>query len=461
VTQLRNMAVPTREAAHLLDPQTLREAMERYLANPIFRAAQYQELVLDDNPYRRPVRPDDIGLVDFSAPLDRRNFSQLSGLMGHRMLLNIYDTRKLLMPSAPTQEKWRDFARFYGEANRVLGDVIRPYLEDHLFAFVRDEAAERTTDDPKVIRGRIGEFTAARRAQADALRSLVAASPSRDNMVSMVAIQSVAIALNARLSPPVELPVPGRALGLPGHPGHLDDLAREVAGRTGVKYEPHSYFQYYLPSTLALMNYLNAAAQDPGRAFRLAGALAAHMVDTAIMSETYPDLMAGDPPALPVPAGRGPDTAALDEVVAAVDRIGGPFGAAEMSRGFEEYAVLLDVQHQDCVTQFSWIDQMPAYRAKAESLQKAIDEYEIPVELDTFVESWEECSTTHVHDEDRLLVIESGEMEFWNCFGTQHTYVPGDKTFIPKHRLHGSVVLSGECVYHQPVITPELDARFG
>ena len=42
-----------------------------------------------------------------------------------------------------------------------------------------------------------------------------------------------------------------------------------------------------LPSTLALMNYLNAAAQDPGRAFRLAGALAAHMVDTAVMSETY------------------------------------------------------------------------------------------------------------------------------------------------------------------------------
>ncbi|MGB9376476.1 MAG: cupin domain-containing protein, partial [Mycobacteriales bacterium] len=75
--------------------------------------------------------------------------------------------------------------------------------------------------------------------------------------------------------------------------------------------------------------------------------------------------------------------------------------------------------------------------------------------------SWEECSTTHVHDDDRLLVIETGEMEFWNCFGVKHTYRPGDMTFIPKHRLHGSVVQSGECVYHQPVITRELLARHG
>jgi quercetin dioxygenase-like cupin family protein len=66
-----------------------------------------------------------------------------------------------------------------------------------------------------------------------------------------------------------------------------------------------------------------------------------------------------------------------------------------------------------------------------------------------------------VHDEDRLLIIESGQMDFWNCLGARHTYVPGDMAFIPKHRLHGSVVLSGECVYHQPVISAELDARFG
>jgi mannose-6-phosphate isomerase-like protein (cupin superfamily) len=111
--------------------------------------------------------------------------------------------------------------------------------------------------------------------------------------------------------------------------------------------------------------------------------------------------------------------------------------------------------------QFSWINAMPGYVEKARRLHRAINEHSIEVELDTFIESWEECSTTHVHDDDRLLVIESGQMHFWNCFGRKHEFRPGDMTFIPKHRLHGSVVLSGECVYHQPVITPELDRRFG
>jgi len=148
-------------------------------------------------------------------------------------------------------------------------------------------------------------------------------------------------------------------------------------------------------------------------------------------------------------------------IVAEVERVGGGYAVRELSRGLEEYAVLLEVQHDDFTQQFTWINAMPAYAEKAERLQRAIDEHRIPVQLDTFVESWEECSTTHVHDDDRLLVIESGQMDFWNCLGARHTYRPGDKAFIPKHRLHGSVVLTGECVYHQPVITPELDARFG
>jgi len=134
---------------------------------------------------------------------------------------------------------------------------------------------------------------------------------------------------------------------------------------------------------------------------------------------------------------------------------------AAFDRGAREYAMLLDVHHDDLTIQLRWIDSSPAYRAKAERLQAAIDEHHIPVALDTFVESWEECSTTHVHDDDRLLVIESGEMEFWNCFSGTHKFRPGDKLFIPKHRLHGSVVLSGECVYHQPVIDADLDRRYG
>ena len=46
-----------------------------------------------------------------------------------------------------------------------------------------------------------------------------------------------------------------------------------------------------------------------------------------------------------------------------------------------------------------------------------------------------------------------------NFLGNRFT--AGSMMFVPKHRLHGSVVTAGHCSYHQPVITPELDARFG
>jgi len=455
-----------------VDSEIMKEAVETYLANPVFQAARYEELVLDDNPYRRPVRPDDIGLVDFGTPLRREDFAQLSGLMGHRMLLNIHDTGRLLLPSLPTDQKWHDYQRFYNPESRFLGSLIRPYLEAHLFGFVQREAAGR---GPRTTAG-LGEQAPAaaadRRHRAAELADVVAAArpQDRDPMIDMLAIQSDAASLNAGTRPATALSNVAGSASLPGvHSGQIGgDLMRRVADSAGIKYEPHSYIQYYLPSTLALMNYVNAAALDPGRVFALAGALMAHALETRELEGAVEPLLAerlqepgtvGALERVADPAGYA--DRALGAALAVVERAGGEFAVAEFGRGLQEYTVLLEIHHEDRMTQFRWINDMPAYAEKARRLQNAITGHGIDVDLDTFVESWEECSTTHVHDQDRLLVIESGQMEFWNCFGRRHEFRPGDMTFIPKHRLHGSVVLSGECVYHQPVITAELDRQFG
>jgi hypothetical protein len=473
VTSLKS---PSPETGYLnllaIDGEILTEAVETYLANPIFKAARYEELVLDDNPYRRPVRPDDIGLVDFSRPLSRENFSQLSGLMGHRMLLNIYDTAKLMLPREPTAEKWRDYQLFYNSETRFLGELLRPSLEAHLFGFVHDEARQREVRTAAELGDQARLQAEARLGRAAQLAGVItaAAREDRDAMIDMLAIQSDAASLNSGTRAALALrPVVGSA-SLPGvGPGQIGgELLRRVADTDGIKYEPHSYFQYYLPSTLALMNYVNGAALYPGRIFALAGALLAHSLETREQEAALEPLLVGHATesGLAVQLDRARDPAgdagrALAAALPVIERAGGEFAIGEFGRGFAEYSILLEIQHEDRMRQFEWINAMPAYVEKARRLQKAINDYAIEVELDTFVESWEECSTTHVHDENRLLVIESGQMHFWNCFGRRHDYRPGDMAFIPKQRLHGSVVLSGECVYHQPVITPELDRRFG
>jgi len=477
VTPLKDMQL--KEKTLTMPPiggEIMQEAIASYLANPIFRAARYEELVLDDNPYRRPVRPDDIGLVDFSAPLTRANFAQLSGLMGHRMLLNIYDCGKLFLPQQPTPQKWRDFEQFYAEGSRFLGDLIRPYLQAHLFGFLAGEARQEDARTAAGASALVSEIAADRHRCADELRDLVRSSLSQDAMIGMLSIQAAATSLNTSTQPTSalhRLASAGRQAGLPAALGVTGTAHRQALGdgRSGeIKYEPHSYYQYYLPSTLALMNYINGAAQDPGQVFALVGALVAQSAEAAAMRaalEPAPAERLGGAAAAAAAgaisvwhqgSAGGP---AYDSVAGLVEQVGGEFAVREFCRGMADYAVLLDVHHEERMRQFSWINAMPEYVAKARRLQGAIREHGIEVDLDTFIESCEECSTTHVHDEDRLLVIESGEMEFWNCFGMSHKFRPGDMAFIPRHHLHGSVVLSGECVYHQPVITQELNQRFG
>src|SRR5919197_3340062 len=73
-------------------PDRMAGYLAAYVANPLYRSARFEELVIDDNPYRRPVRPEDLSFLRFDEPFSRENSSQLSSLIGHRILLNIYDT---------------------------------------------------------------------------------------------------------------------------------------------------------------------------------------------------------------------------------------------------------------------------------------------------------------------------------------------------------------------------------
>jgi hypothetical protein len=108
--------------------------------------------------------------------------------------------------------------------------------------------------------------------------------------------------------------------------------------------------------------------------------------------------------------------------------------------------------------QLRWADRLDFYHEKAQEIQRTIDEFGIEVDLETFVETEEETSTTRVHDDHRLVVIEESDMEFWNNTGLHVKMSAGDKLLIPQRRLHGSIVRSGQCTYHQPVITNEMMA---
>jgi mannose-6-phosphate isomerase-like protein (cupin superfamily) len=146
----------------------------------------------------------------------------------------------------------------------------------------------------------------------------------------------------------------------------------------------------------------------------------------------------------------------VDALVAPLVNRFGLHVVTQVYGGFSDAAWLERLWDRDLAEQLTWADRISEYQDKADKLDHYLTTERIKVDLDTFVESCEETSTTHVHNEHRLVMIEKGQMHFWNNVTHKIELNTGDKILIPMSRLHGSTVLSGECTYHQPIIPEEL-----
>jgi hypothetical protein len=113
------------------------EILDSYSKSPIFSTPQ--SFVMASNPYRRPIRPQDIKALDFHQPLSRADVTGPSALVAQRILLNIYESDLIFLPEDNFEQLALDFRAFYADDLKVCGEIIRPILERHLFAFLNDE----------------------------------------------------------------------------------------------------------------------------------------------------------------------------------------------------------------------------------------------------------------------------------------------------------------------------------
>jgi mannose-6-phosphate isomerase-like protein (cupin superfamily) len=432
------------------------ELIRQFAAHDAFRSATVEELVLDEDCYRRPVRPEDLSFIDFSQATEESTVTQLPFLAAQRILLAVNELRVARVPNDTA--RLPDAARFYEARNQVLGSQIRPFLEAFAFSFLD----RQPNSDPTIsgLNRRFSEIieTDARRWSRlvgnlikadyveDGLRYVLiqvdSLAPSRNYAVAAAAGYGFVDFLEAATRPRIT----------------TDFMPRNLAEACGLTKRAHSYWQFYLSTSLASCNFLHALGSRPDHQLQMLGAAffaeAQQLAFGCLIGQVAQRLGVddGDVERMRNTANPSSLLSRFEAAVRTVDARFGLSGLQQVSQGFDAAASLNDVGWRNLSEQLRWLSSIDRYQAIAQAIDKRIHAECPDIDRETFVEPREMCSTTHVHDDHRLVVIESGDMVFWGNLGMNLRLKPGEMILVPQGRLHGSSIESDVCTYHQPII---------
>ena len=444
--------------------------------------AMASELVIAGDPFHRPTRAKDLPFIAQERPLGLDRLAGNSALILHRLLFNAYEADLLFLPT-PTEAAepdWHSFDDFYGAETIASAQAARPRLEHLAFAGLEAEIELTGKWSPALTLAYLQDFLAREQAasgaaeESDALLAslLAAADPpaaARHYLVQMAPDFLSEASAMARLAPGAYGPLQSALFnvlideyGAAVHAAKHSSLFEAVMTSVGLDPRPHAYWQFYQPSSLALANYFHYLAANKRNFFRYLGALfytEASLVNvTGRQSRTLRRIF-----------GNAVDTRYFDEhhhidrhhsrmvLTRLIEPAIAAYGSraiAGILRGFEELRLLQAAADRDLKAQIDWAGHLRRNDPRAANLIAAWRAGSGPSE--TFREVSDERSTTHIHPDDRLLLLETGSMDFYPLAGVTMALTAGDHLFIPQGRLHGSIVTSPECLYHQPILTPDV-----
>ena len=405
-----------------------------------FRSAFAHELTSDTDFFRRPLRPEDVDLIDFARPLTSDGIDALQSLMSQRLLLSVNEGEEARPPVNSSPAALKDWRSFYDPGLRGLGRRVREDLEGISFHFLEEASqgpawherfADWERDSDPFWKDLIDSLAVAKYLEQGSAYLLIQAVPLWKGVVEREAglAREVAAAWSAA-------PFAATEMALEAH-------LRELGLGTG----RHCYWQFYLPGWLAIVNLLHRLGRSPVTVCEYAGA-------RLVIEEDRLGLRL----ALGLHGEAGAAVARrelIEQGRAIMSSLEAGLGAEAPSRaadGAGRMSHLLELARRSLKTQLAWLSGLSSAARIAAQISAKIERDAPGIDRDRFVEPREMCSTTHVHDEHRLVVIERGEMVFWGNVGMRHEMRPGDMILVPKGRLHGSTVLSQSCAYHQPII---------
>ncbi|HEY3611967.1 MAG TPA: iron-containing redox enzyme family protein [Pseudonocardiaceae bacterium] len=447
-----------------LTPAQLREIALDFASNPIY--LDNEEWENEDNPFRRQLRPQIIGHLDFHEPLPKEQILDYSALAANRLLATVYETDLMFLPKHGLDDaKLADLRKFYSATNRARGEMIRPYLERHVFGFLDEVevSGKWTKESLAAYLGRLAglpsEPTASERAiqassnpERAARNWLIQFAPDFLSEASPM-IRNVMGYYGPVQSDWFKVIIDEYGYGV--HDTKHSTLFENTLASVGLSADLHRYWQYYLTSSLMMSNYFHYLGKNHEMFFRYLGALyytettlvpfcdrAARLL-TDVFGDTADVKYFTEHVHIDTHHGR----MALEKLIMPIVDYCGEAVIPEIVRGFEEFQLLARIADDDFAAQVAWMDAGPTNKQLHEPVWGKVEAGEVTAPVAHIVEPRGELSNTHQHDGDELCHIVSGTMKFVSGYDSHQILEPGEGTVIWRNRLHGAIIESEECVY--------------
>lgn len=441
---------------NVLPHEATKELIDLYAARPLFDNTP--EWIIRDNPYRRPVNSKAVQQLDFSKPLTKSEVLGASALAAHRMLLNAYETDLIFLPETNFAAKKNDFDSYYSNDNKLLGELIRPTLEAHVFSFLKDEINITGKWSVEALKSYLQTIVASHEQSELEICNVVLSSADPERACRTLLIQmagdflSEASASSRNIlgkygdiqSEFFKIVIDDYGYGV--HPAKHSTLYENTLSTCGLMSDVHAYWHFYLPSSLAINNYYHYVSRDHSKYFRALGAIA--WAET-MFSHSCREISK----MLRTVFGKKVDTYYFDEHFhidahhgrMAFDRVVAPAIARhgngiipDIVRGLEELQLLTAIADEDFKAQVAFADGVSSFKAPAPQHEPKT----------TRVESRDQSLVTQVFDQDSLYVIESGALDLVIGQDQSVRLDAGDALTVTRQRLHGIAVVSEECRYH-------------
>src|SRR5215213_2853639 len=437
----------------------IKPLIELYAARPLFENTS--EWIIRDNPYRRPVDQKTVQQLDFSSSLSRADVLGTSALAAHRMLLNIYETDLIFLPASNFAAKRAEFSSYYSNDNKLLGELIRPTLEAHVFSFLNDEidiTGKWTVESLKSYMQSI--LDQHDKSELEICKRIVAsANPQRAARALLIQVAgdflSEASASSRNIlgkygeiqSELFKIVIDDYGYGV--HPAKHSTLFENTLATCELMADVHAYWHFYLSSSLAINNYYHYVSRDHSKYFRAIGAIA---MAEAMFSHSCREISM----MLRAVFGKPVDTyyfdehyhidahhdrKAFDQVVAAAIARHGNGIIPDIVRGMEELQLLTAINDEDLIAQIEFADSVDELKTRAQEV--ATEGHDAAGHL----ESSGHSLVTRVNDQDKLYRVESGSLDVVIADNQTIRLDAGQGMIVPRQRLYGTAVVSDECRY--------------